>query len=142
MIMKLFILLLLFSIPVFAGTKVDNDGDGLFCVMEDDGLYCGEDDQDICDFIPNVSRDDGHCSVDRNDDGLFTLADVNIMLDQYDHRLGGGFGGFVCYDIMKVITYNRRLSLAGLLPLQMNLPFIVLSAGSHCSGHHIYPPID
>lgn len=153
--MKWFIVLFVFAMPVSAGTVVDNDKDGLSCVLEDDGLHCGEDGQDICDFIPNVSRDDGHCDVDFSGDGKFTLIDVMMMLAQNDHRLTGtiypnyvevgvpwNFGGFVCFDVKKVIKYNNDLIAAGLPLLQLDQPFIVVTEGVHCSlDHHSYPPI-
>jgi len=88
--------LLMLSFQTSAGEKVDADGDGLFCVMEDgenDGdapiKFCGEDDQDKCDGIPNVSRDDDNCSVDLNGDGRFTLLDFSISRAKNDHLLSG-----------------------------------------------------
>ena len=139
--MKWFIIVLFFTMPVTAGTLVDHDQDGLFCVQEDKGLFCGEDDQDKCDFIPNTSRDDGHCSVDVNGDGVFTIADIRQVQSVNDHKLGSGFGGNICFYMIRVTEYNRRLTLAGLPLLQRDLPFMVVGAGAHCYGHHTYPPI-
>jgi len=153
--MRLFVILFLLSGYVHAGELVDADNDGLYCVMEDDNKYCGEDDQDKCDFIPNVSRDDDHCEIDFNNDDKFTIADVMMMLAQNDHRLTGtvypnyvevgvpwNFGGFICFDSKKVIKYNNDLFAAGLQLLQLALPVIVVSEGVHCGlDHHSYPPI-
>lgn len=157
--MKYLIILiaLLFTVPtLYAGEEVDRDGDGFHCVVEDDGTYCNEDGQDRCDGIPNISLDDDHCSVDRNDDGLFTLADFRVILVQNDHFLTGvpypnhealgvpiNFGGYVCFDIMRVIEYNRRLEAAGLPLLQRDQPFLIAGIPSHCSKvHHSYPEIE
>lgn len=92
--MKIFMLfaalfLMQHTYTTFAGELVDADGDGLYCVVEDDGVYCNEDDQDRCDGIPNVSIDDDHCSVDLNGDGRFTLLDAAISRAKNDHLLEG-----------------------------------------------------
>jgi len=140
----LYIFMLLFVSPIAlaGGVIVDNDGDGLTCMLEDDGIKCGEDDQDVCDFIPNIDRNDDHCSVDRNGDGQFTIADVKLMLAQNDHTiLINTFGGYACYDILRVIEYNARLASAGLRSLQVPGSFMTVQAGWHCYGHHTYPPI-
>lgn len=145
MLRKLMLLVVfMFAIPyAFGGETVDRDGDGLFCVVEDDGVYCNEDGQDRCDGIPNVSLDDHHCSMDFNGDGLFTLVDVAIIQAQYDHPLGSGnYGGNACFGMMRIVEYNKRLSTAGLQPLQLDQPFIVVGAGAHCFGHHVYPAIE
>lgn len=142
--MKWFIVLIVFTIPVSAGMLIDDDGDGLYCVIEDDGVYCGEDDQDKCDGIPNVSINDNHCSVDLSGDGYFTFIDLLINAVRIDHPLAeGGYGGDACYYTIRVIEYNRRLAMVGLPLLQRDLvsEFIVAVPPVHCEGHHTYPPI-
>ncbi len=155
--MKIILLLLtlVLSFNLYAEEVIDTDGDGFTCTLEDDGLYCGEDDQDKCDGIPNISLDDDHCSMDYNADGLFTLDDVRIIQSQKDHYLTGfpypfyeslglpsNFGGYACYDMLRAIEYNRRLEAAGLPPLQVNQLFAIAIAPPHCgTDHHSYPPI-
>lgn len=91
--------------PTFAsgGVLVDADDDGLYCIQEDDGVYCGEDDQDRCDGIPNVSRDDNHCSVDLNGDGYFTLLDFSHSRAKNDHLIAG-----FDYNIFNAAPSNNR----------------------------------
>lgn len=149
------ILLMLLPFYLSAGTQVDEDGDGLYCVIEDDGKYCNEDGQDRCDGIPNVSLNDNHCDMDRNGDGKFTIVDVKLIFSQNDHLITGipypnyialglpaNFGGYVCFDIMRAIEYNKRLSESGLPLLQGAELFILVGYPPHCLGHHSYPAIE
>ena len=140
--MKWLFLMLLVSPMAFAegGTLIDQDGDNIFCVVEDDGVYCNEDEQDLNPYIPNIYRGDNHGAVDLNGDGVFSLADLKLAGEL--HIPWAPFN-IACYIRIMALEYNRRLFNAGFPPLQVNapVPFILQAAGPHCFGHHTYPPI-
>ena len=126
--------LLMFSFQTSAaGEQVDADNDGLFCIEEDDATYCNEDDQDKCDGIPNVSRDDDNCSVDLNGDGYFTQDDLHMIVGMYpgsngDHLLLGDYNIFNAY-------YNRDYDFYG----QFGIPIPVYDP--RFGGHICFFPM-
>lgn len=119
-----------------AGQEVDQDGDGLTCVLENDGLYCNEDGQDAYPNIPNLYPGDGVEILDvwpiGNPDGRLTTIDTLVGLGGRSYYLG-------CLYRERWVTRNQELLDAGLKRLNWaDLSFRVVRLPG-CQRDYTFP---
>lgn len=133
--MLFFVMCLMFAVEGQA--SVDPDSDEFTCELEDDGLYCNENGQDLFPFIPNLYIGDGVEVLDvwpiGNPDGYLTLEDVTVGIGNLSYLDS-------CLYRERWITRNAELLAARLQPLNYtDLTFIVQPVAGCSVFDSLYP---